>query len=157
MKKLLILNSTLIALLLGYTIYGLFQQKQNIVYVDTIKVFNEYKFKKELEKSTEHTLISAKQHLDSLAALYNAHPDNQQLKQELYDADGRFSESYKQINKEINEQVWSKLNELVTQFGKERNCQLIIGANGMGTVLYGEPTIDATNDLIQYVNKNYEG
>lgn len=40
---------------------------------------------------------------------------------------------------------------------KKRHLHLIIGANGMGSVLYNDDYYDMTNDLINYANKEYEG
>jgi hypothetical protein len=34
--------------------------------------------------------------------------------------------------------------------------QLLIGANGAGTVLYGSATTDVTEDVLRYINTKYE-
>lgn len=45
---------------------------------------------------------------------------------------------------------------MLEQYGKERNIRLLVGANGAGTVLYGDKGIDMTDDLIKYLNSKYE-
>jgi outer membrane protein len=64
--------------------------------------------------------------------------------------------AYRQSNQEINEQVWRRLNPILEEYGKKRGLHLLLGANGMGSVLYNDDYYDMTNDLINYVDKKYE-
>src|SRR5690606_30007217 len=69
--------------------------------------------------------------------------------------DYAFNQYYHQSSQEINKKIWERLNPVIEQYGKERGFALVIGANGAGTVLYGAPRQDVTDDLIQFVNNKY--
>ena len=68
----------------------------------------------------------------------------------------RLEEAYAQSNQTINEQVWKRLNPLIDDYGKTEGLRLIIGANGMGNVLYNDDYYDHTKDISDFVNKRYE-
>jgi Skp family chaperone for outer membrane proteins len=67
-----------------------------------------------------------------------------------------FDDYYAASDKDINDQVWKRLNPYIEEFGKEQNLHLIIGANGMGTVLYNDDYYDLTAKAVKYVNEKYE-
>lgn len=66
------------------------------------------------------------------------------------------NEAYEASNSTINEKVWKRLNPLIDDFGKKNNIRIMIGANGMGTVLYNDNSVSMTNELIEFINKNYK-
>jgi outer membrane protein len=156
MKKtivaLLIFASLQVAFVYGY----LSSEKKKIAYADAIRVFNGYRFKADLEKMSQGTLISMQESLDSAEAAYRAAPQNQEVQQRLLASQQRMAAGYNAINKEINDKVWDRLNPVISKFGKEKGLDLLIGANGMGTVLYADDSKDITDDLIRYINENYE-
>lgn len=156
------LNTLLIA---GCIFWLAFNQRadRKTGYIDTIRLFNEFNLKKDMEKEASRTMAPYQRALDSISAMLNA---GEQMKEEEQkkqlqvkgllikrEAEAVLAES----NNEINEAVWKRLNPLIDRFGKEQGLQLLIGANGMGTILYGDPSKDLTADLIQYVNKSYAG
>ena len=63
---------------------------------------------------------------------------------------------FRRSNRDINEQVWKRLNPVVEEYGKMKGLHVIIGANGMGSVLYNDEYLDLTEDIIKYVNNKYE-
>ncbi|MNS22965.1 hypothetical protein D3C72_547700 [compost metagenome] len=146
-----------IALILAGVITYLFIKKDNkVVYIDTIKLFNDFKYTKELEHSYEQTLVNSKNRYDSLAALAKLHPGNMELNTLLEQEGGRFSVVYEQIKETISKKSWERLDPLIKEFGNTQDYELLIGANGMGTVLYGKEHTDKTQQLIDFVNKKYE-
>lgn len=82
--------------------------------------------------------------------------DLEQLYKAFSQAQGNLEQEYQQSNQTINEQVWKRLNPLVDAYGKEQGLRLIIGANGMGSVLYNDAYYDRTKEVTAYVNKKYE-
>jgi outer membrane protein len=105
---------------------------------------------------SQGTLSSMQESLDSAEAAYRAAPQNQEVQQRLLASQQRMAAGYNAINKEINDKVWDRLNPVISKFGKEKGLDLLIGANGMGTVLYADDSKDITDDLIRYINENYE-
>lgn len=143
-----------IALVLAGVIIYLFGKKEeSVVYVDTIRLFNEFKYTKELEKSYEKTLISSKNRYDSIAAQAQLHPGDLVLNDQLKEEENRFSVVYEQIKGTITQKVWERLDPLVKEFGTGHKYEIIVGANGTGTVLYGKEQKDKTQEVIDFVNK----
>lgn len=130
--------------------------ERKIAYVDTIKLVNEYKLKKDLEKKAESSLLFYKGKVDSIEAVYKKTPENKQLEMELTEGKNQFSYIYESINKEINIKIWERLNPLINKYGKDNDYDILIGANGMGTILYGSQKLDVTEEIMLYINKDYE-
>lgn len=130
--------------------------EKKIVYADAIRLFNEYKFKIELEKMGQGTLTMLKNQLDSVAVIYKANPADERAQQLVAEGQQKLAEAYTAIDKEINQKAWERLNPIINKFGKEKGIDMLIGANGMGTVLYASDTRDVTDELIKYANKNYD-
>jgi Skp family chaperone for outer membrane proteins len=159
-----VILSVIISLLSSGLVYVLLiNQSRKTAVVDAIKLFNQYNMKKELETKEKTRLEAMSKVLDSLTnkiKVAQASKDDQtakmlfdrfnQLKQQLRD-------EYNQSNQLINQEVWKRLNPLIEEFGKKKNLHLIIGANGMGSVLYNDEYYDLTPELVTYVNKQYEG
>lgn len=141
--------------LLGVIIYLFSQRSERIVYIDTIKLLNEFNYKKDLEREYEKSLISSKNHYDSIAVLVNMQPGNDTLQYLLKEEEQRFAGVYGQIKDNITKKSWERLEPLIKQFGAQHKYKVIIGANGMGTVLYGDEHNDKTPQLIEFINKEY--
>jgi len=137
-------------------------QQQKIAVVDAIKLFDGYDMKKELEESAKVKLEAESKQLDSIGnALKMAHSLNNgedKIKELTYDYNfmkTKLDNDYTQSNRDINEQIWKRLNPLLDEYGKKKKLHLIIGANGMGSVLYNDEYYERTNDVISYINKKY--
>ncbi len=140
------------------------RKEHKIGFVDTLKVFDSYKLKAEMERESDKKLKPIKEQIDSLSVLLKLEQKGNQgnsgrqnlLMEQITDQRELFTRTYDQENERVNKAVWARLNSLMTDFGKESGVKLLIGANGMGTVLYGDEAMDYTNDLIKFVNSKYE-
>lgn len=132
------------------------RNERKIVYADAIRLFNGYQFKTDMENAGKGTLIRLKNELDSVEMVFKTSAQNPALQQLMAEKQQSLTMSYDAINKEINQKVWERLNPLIHQFGEDRHIDLMIGANGMGTVLYASQARDITDDLIKYANQHYE-
>ncbi len=151
------------ALTIAGSWFAVYYQQQKIVVVDAVKLFNGYKMKQELEAKDNHQLEVYKRSVDSLKEAVNlmlqAKADSSHLRPLIqeYRADRLQLESaYEESNKNINEQVWKRLNPEIDAFGKSKGYRIMIGANGMGSVLYNDPSFHRTDELLKYVNDAYE-
>ena len=140
-----------------------YKQSKRTVVIDVIKVFNEFKLKKDLESRVAVKLNDFSAGIDSLKAVYSALEKNKAGSETLHAVaanidtlQSRAQRAYVISDKNINEQVWVRLNTLLNEYGAKNDYQLVIGANGMGTVLYNEKDIDKTEELIKFVNERYE-
>lgn len=129
--------------------------------VDAVKLFNDFKMKKELETDSKKVLEIISKKIDSveneikLIGL-NDGEKKRMLIQHYNFYRNKYDEEYKQSNQTINEEVWKRLNPLLDEYGKKNNFNLIIGANGMGSVLYNDDYYNITESVINYVNNKYD-
>ena len=159
----IMLISLVVSLLTGTVVYFMVAaQAKKIGVIDAVRLFDQYNMKKELEGRSKGKFQSMGKQLDSLANALNMAKATKNADEEknLTYAYSYFKQrleaEYKQNNQEINQQVWKRLNTAIEEYGKNRKLHLIIGANGMGSVLYDDETYDMTNDAIQFINKKYE-
>lgn len=140
------------------------RNNKKIAVVDAIKLVNSYKMKMELEaksagalKFLAHRADSIKQNLVAQSKIKDVPKDRlNELYTTFTNAQGELERLYQQSNQEINDQVWKRLNPLVDEYGRGNGYRLIIGANGMGSVLYNDEYYDRTKEVIDFVNKKYE-
>lgn len=154
----------LVVLLVGVNAFlaiNTFSDRQAIIVVDVIKVFNDFEMKKELEAKVDVKFKEFTNQIDSTKALLEyavQQNDSGRMKAINYQLGLMQQDAQRALeisNKNINEQVWKRLNPLIDAFGKEKGYKLIIGANGMGNVLYRKEYIDKTTDVIHFVNNAY--
>jgi len=137
---------------------------KKIAVVDAVKLFNDYKMKRELEAKEAVRLQYLARQADSIRQIIlvkskstgTSQKELQALYQSFNAAKATLEQEYQESNQSINEQVWKRLNPAVDAYGKERGFRLIIGANGMGSVLYNDDFYDKTKEVIDFVNKQYE-
>lgn len=137
---------------------------KKIAVVDAIQLFNSYKMKLELEGKAAGRLKFLGQQADSLknelttgSKAQGVSPERlEELYRSFNNAKMTFEQEYRESNQTINEQVWKRLNPLIDEYGKEQGLRLMLGANGMGNVLYNDDYYDHTKPLIEFVNKKYE-
>jgi len=145
-----------LVVLCTFTISKIRPAHSEVAFVDIGKLLDNYKFKKDIENQSNASLYQIKNRIDSfkmLQKLGNASPNIDTM---IHRAQYAFNQYYMQSSKEISKKVWERLNPTIEEFGKDRGMQLLIGANGAGTVLYGDKQKDVTDELIQYVNTKYE-
>jgi len=137
-------------------------QQKKIGVVDAVKLFDQFDMKKELEAQEKLKLQSASKQMDSvgnLLQLAKAAKNEAEIKKLSYAYDymkTALEQEYTAGNRDINAQVWKRLNPALDEFGKKTGMHLIIGANGMGTVLYNDDYFDLTAEAIKYINAKYE-
>ena len=151
-------------LLTGATIiWWLSSQQKKIAVVDAVKLFDSYNMKNELEGIAKRQLQAESKEVDSMrnvvqmAQAVNGNEDEVKKFTMGYNyMKSRLESDYTQSNRDINEKVWKRLNPLLDEYGKKNHLHLMIGANGMGSVLYNDDYYDLTNDVIKFANKKYE-
>ena len=147
----------------GIIVYGLIDaQHKKIAVVDAVKLFDAYNMKTELEEIAKRQLQAENKQLDSInnalkmaKALHASEDETNRLAYSYNSIKARLENDYTESNHDINEKAWKRLNPLLEEFGKINNLHLIIGANGMGSVLYNDAFYDRTTDAIKFVNKKY--
>lgn len=134
---------------------------KKIVVVDAIRLFNGFKMKQEMEQEVAVVLKGMNARCDSLAtilkAMESSGKDLDRTVLEAYrEARAGVDQQYESSNADINQQVWKRLNIMLADFGKQHDYGVVVGANGMGSVLYNHESYDVTDQAIKFVNNAYE-
>ena len=150
---------------------SLFLKDKRTVYVDTGKVFAEFKLTKELNTDLTQVMNARKNILDSIYQRLRL------LTIEVKAEDGRKTEKVKELasleesyylkqqqfetdNKAATEnylaKVWNQLNQYIADYGSEKRCNYILGATGQGNIMFAQKEENITEDLIAYVNSRYD-
>jgi len=143
-----------ITVIVSVGIVWLIQPTSKIAYVD---------FNKELEKDFEKIVTTRKYVLDSLKyqiTIKNGAQDTTGLDilKRSYSYNSQVFEHNNSLLKEqYYEKIVTQLNQYVTDFGKESVYDIVLGANGNGTIMYATPKIDITDEVLVYINSKYEG
>lgn len=146
---------TLLVLVLSVLVFRDHFGKPAIAYVDIGRMLDGYKFKKDMENESSKNLYQIKNTVDSLKMVQKMGLNPIVDSQILY-AERAFDQYYSYSNQEMTKKVWERLNPQLEEFGKQYNYELIIGANGAGTILYGSKHNDVTAEAISFINNKYE-
>lgn len=151
-------------ILLSITLYHfIFNKKEvsehKIVHIDNAKVFSEFSFSKDISKIGLEKITPQKRIVDSIYNLLQTKDGKQKtnsIQKEFIAQNEKLSQLGEEINNQTNFQIWSRINQYVTEYGKLNNYELILGATGNGNIMYAENSIDITDDFIIYANSKYE-
>ncbi len=54
-------------------------------------------------------------------------------------------------------EVLGQINSYVEEYAKENNFDIIMGTTASGSLLYGDESLDVTEDILDELNKKYQG
>ncbi|CAM1359157.1 OmpH family outer membrane protein [Tenacibaculum xiamenense] len=146
--------------------------KERVVYIDNVKLYNEFNMTKELgdinEKKYKPFLVkfdSIVNKLKTFEEKLNGQKKISKKEEEEYiklkrlvvSGDAEIQDLRTQVKMEINKKVWERLNTYVREFGKERNYDVVLGAQGQGNIMYSKEEFNVTDEFIEYANSKYEG
>ena len=156
---LLIFNTIISSIAFLVIILHLFFSKNEIVYVDNMKLFDGFNMSKEMKKVGERQFNAQKLKIDSLYfKIQNSNADQQKvLMKEYVVLKQNFEQNNQQFAFEESQKIWKRLNSYINDFSSEKKYKLIIGSEKKGDVLYGDEKLDITNEIINFVNSKYEG
>lgn len=162
---LVLLNTTGILAVACY----LLLKKEGYVYVETYKVYEGFVMKKQMQGQLEAEIKRESEKLDSLridlkmASMRYEQNKNEALKkaiilkqQELGYLEQQAKTRYEELADKYDAQIWAQINQYVIDFGKERGQEIIFGANGNGSVMYGKESRNVTEEVISYLNKKHK-
>ena len=167
--KLLGLIAISLSVIMGILLIINWQGQPKIGYVKNADLFKSFNGTKELEQKLEQNTAQQKAQIDSLyldismlREKFNAGEqlvlsELKQKEQVWVQLNQQYNEQYQQKSQEYTNQLWEQINQYVLDFGKENDYDYIHGANGDGGLMYGSEREDLTKEIIEYVNKKYEG
>ena len=176
-KEIIIWLLLIVSLSLG--VFSVFNKEKEstlienkIAYVDLTAVFQGFEMKEEIQTKLEADLRTKQSVLDSL--MFQLQTLNNQLKSEKRPNETdvlKFEELRKQYisqketftlyseeqTKKYDDQVLSQLTQYIKDYGLKNKYEILLGATGNGTILYGAKQKDITKEVIEYINLSYQG
>ena len=147
-------------------------RSHKIGYVNTQIVFNEFLYKKELEKELTAIKNSRKFIIDSLEAnlkilmkqMQSLQKNNkeqqtefQRQKEFFLAKKEQFEEDEDLMVKQFDEKIITQLNIYTKDFGRENKFDIIYGANSSGNIMYADSIYDLTKEVVSYMNQKFLG
>ena len=160
-KALLICNILLITAIVFFIGLNYIQTQPKIVYVDNVKLFNNFSMTKELKNAGEKEFNLKKLKVDSLYTTLQVPGTSPSDKKIIMQQFLKQKEELEQFNQyfaaEQTTKIWARIKSYSSEFSNDKNYQLIIGSDDKQTVLFADEKIDVTDDLLTFLNKKYEG
>ena len=166
MNKCKLHSSTNSAILLTVLVIGTYyytnQNKQEVVYIDSVKLFSGFNMTKDIKKIEEAKINKQGKELDSLYAIFQVVTDKEtppfkNLQQQIANKSKAFQELQDNYKYTLSNKVWSRLNAYVKEYAQNNSLKIVLGANGYGNVLFGDESLDITDQILEFSNKKYEG
>jgi outer membrane protein len=154
-------NILLISLLAFFFLFYFFKSNKEIVYVDSVKLFDGFVMTKEMKRAGEKEFNSRKSVLDNLYSNLQSPAISASEKKALMQQFIQGQEELEQFNQtfatEQSTKIWSRIKSYTAEFSKDKNYLLVVGSDNKQSVLFADEKIDVTADLLTYLNKKYEG
>jgi outer membrane protein len=151
----------LISILLSLLYFSYSNFSSKIVYVDNVKIFENFNMTKELKKVGEKEFNLKKIKVDSLYAklqsLKISPSEKKMVMQQFVQQKDELEQFNQYFAAEQSSKIWARIKSYSSEFSKENKYQLIIGSENKTNVLFADEDIDVTNNLLMYINKKYEG
>lgn len=160
-KPLIYIASAVITVLFIAVMFLFFYSKTaSVVYVNNKKLFDDFRMTKEIKLSGEKLVQEKQKELqlvyEKLQAVKN--PNEKALLANEFEKKRSDLEMFNQTyGAEQTEKIWERINSYSVEFSKSKNYKLIIGSESNRSLIYGDESLDVTNDLLKFINKKYEG
>lgn len=167
-----LVNTFIIIFLIILMCLNSFKSENNIVFVDNIKLYKEFNMTNDLGKINEQKFKPRVKAYDSLITKLKVFKSKLELKknisdserkefivmqQKVIDKEKELEKISESISNDINAKVWERLNGYVKEFGEKNNIDIILGALGNGSIMYGKEKVDYTKKILKFSNDKYEG
>lgn len=140
-------------------------------YVDVPKVFNSFEMKKELQEKFKKTESQRKRVLDSLsfdlqrmAQKLKSDQNNKSLAGEFdlrreyfFKKKSQTEEDNAALSNQYDKQILEQMSQYILDYGKENHYDLLLGADGNGTLLYANEKWNISEQVTIYINNKYKG
>jgi outer membrane protein len=163
-------------LIAGFSIYY-FTRKQEIVYVDSVQLVNNYKGMQAARKTYQLKASTWKANIDTLVSevqnqikQYEKESGKmtakvRQLSQELIKTkQNQLAEYQRALNTQAQQEDSKMTNEVVSQinaylkkYGKDHGYKIVMAATEYGNIAYAEEGLDITTEVLEGLNKEYDG
>lgn len=156
--------------------YSIFKQPK-VAYIDTNVLLEKYNGMKEARKAYQVKADKWQSNLDTLKVeveqrikAYEADKNKlsskeRKLTEELITTkrdqylkyQKAIGQQAQQEDQKLTEGVLNQTNAYLIEYGKEKGYTILFGANGSGTIVYGTDAVNITEEVLEGLNKEYEG
>lgn len=179
MKKQTLINVFLLVIALASLIISicLYTTRPKIIFVNNNTVFEKYLGVKEGQHILNKDMEKMQANLDTLEKEINIdlkhYQDNynnlsveekknikdmiNKKKKQFYRYKKALEEKTNEKDHEISAGILNQINTYMTEYGKEKEYDAIIGVTDMGNVLFARDKFDKTEEVIEGLNKKYSG
>lgn len=158
---LLVLNLFLIVITVCLLTFRLVESNNRIVCVDNTKLFDGFNMTKEMKRVGEKEFNARKLVLDSLYLKLQSptisESDKKMIMQQFVQGKQELEQFNKNFGAEESSKILARIHGYVNEFAQENKYHLIMGSQNKQTVLFADENSDVTDELLEYINKKYEG
>lgn len=147
-----------LALFFLYSYYG--KANPGVVYVDNVKVFSSFNMSKDLDRTHQKNLQKQKKTVDSIIAILQSadqNNPNEEMQRRFVFENNKLKEMGEYFTNNVSQQVWSRINSYMQEYGVQNNYTIIMGTQGNGNIMYAQKELDITDSFIEFANQKYEG
>jgi len=165
----------LLVVTLGYFYYSS-KGNSRIVYIDSFKLFSNYKGALKAKKEYDHKVSIWKANVDTLTSEFNAAVGNHEkakatmsakerkLSEELLVRKRSQLEEYRAAisknaadeDQQMTSKLTAEINSFIKEYGEAHDFEFILGATNAGNVVFAKAGRDITETVLQELNRSYD-
>jgi Skp family chaperone for outer membrane proteins len=158
-----IIASILISLAaLSISLYVYYTGKKEFVFVDLKYLFENFQYKKQLEKEFEIVLNYRRAEIDSLQLDikdYMSHSTDQaglDAKTDYLNQRKRiFQEDNLALSRELDKKIYKQLKQYIREYARDNHIQLVIGELEDNLSVVGPEETNRNQELLEFINKKF--
>ncbi len=150
----------MLIIVFGYFLFIRNNQADRYAVIDKARLFSEFKMTKEIGNQMIILNNGLKMKYDSLANAYSSAQneyDRIHLSQELEVLKTEIENLNDKFRDQETVKIWKRIQSYTDNYSEEKNYTFIFGFENNGNVVYFKKGKDITDELLNYINKRYEG
>lgn len=158
-----LLSVAVLAITIAFSMWYTNSKEKKVRYVDLIKVYQAFELTNMYEEKLTSLNEEGQRRMDSLSyqiSLLDQKKSTDELRflqQAFLQTRHNYNSERERLSGEFDNAIWKQLNQYLEEFSKEKELDVLLGANGTGNVLSGNPELDVTEEAIEYVNEKFNG
>tara|TARA_R110002072_G_scaffold287464_4_gene453159 strand:+ start:31407 stop:31910 length:504 start_codon:yes stop_codon:yes gene_type:complete len=150
----------LVLLVTYHLIFNNGEKNKNTVYIDNVLLFSGFNMTNDIKSTYENELKKQKSIVDSLLIDLQQSEEGtikEDLQLRFVSENNKLKEMNDYFMNDLSGQVWERLNSYIQEFGELNDYSIILGTQGAGNLMYAKDDMNITKELLEFVNKKYEG
>ena len=154
----------------GYVLYNSLANK--VAYVELQTVFNDFEMTKQYKKKLEAVVSARKAISDSLQVTLKAqsrsintapNTSDEKVQDFVFNKEyyiervKQFQEDNMALKQQYDTEINKQINQYVKDYGEKNGYRFIYGAEGSGVLMYAKEGDNISKEVIEYINKRYNG